>query len=135
MFVLRALRSLRALVLVLVVPLALSWSLPALARAVAGPPAHVCHCDMRHGHATCACPKCFPDREDLAFSEDALRGQCGDDFEALRDTRWIDTCVPSASLEIAPALVGFLPESTPPVLRSEAPNRPPQKPPKTARAA
>jgi hypothetical protein len=135
LFVLRALRSLRALVLLLVVPLALSWSLPALARVVAGPPAHVCHCDMRHGHSACACPKCFPDREDLGFSEDALRGQCGDDFEALRDPRWFDVFAPSAPFVFAPALVTPLPQIHPPHLRSEAPKPPPRKPPKTGRTA
>ena len=66
-------------VLALVLPLALSSALPALARILGGPMAHVCHCDVRGGHSTCACPVCNPDRDDLRLSEASLRGKCGDD--------------------------------------------------------
>ena len=121
--------------MVLVIPLALSWSLPALARVVAGPPVHVCHCDMRHGHATCACPKCFPERQELAFSEDALRGQCGDEDVTLRETKFVDAGVFPADFAVSPVLVLFLSHLDPPGLRSETFTPPPQKPPKLVLAA
>ena len=66
-------------VLSLVLPLALSTSLPMFARALAGPAPHICHCAVRGGHSTCACPLCHPGREDLRFSPASVRGQCGDE--------------------------------------------------------
>lgn len=131
----RAMRVLRWLVLVLIVPVALSFSLPAFARVVAGPPVHVCHCELRHGHghegeSTCACPKCFPDREELGFSEDALRGHCGDAPEALRDTKFLDVGVSARPHVVLPASTLFAPSVERPELRSEPPVAPPRKPPK-----
>jgi hypothetical protein len=128
------LAKLRALVMLLVLPIALSWSLPALARVVAGPPAHVCHCDMRHGHATCACPKCFPDRErdDLAFSEESLRGQCGDDNAPLRESRCLDAGVLRAPWLLAPAAIDVVPEPLVSAELRSLERSPPRRPPKIA---
>ena len=70
----------RALFFALVLlPLAFSSSLPAYARIVSGQAAHVCACETRGGHTTCACPICHPDREDLRLTEESIRGRCGDD--------------------------------------------------------
>lgn len=135
----RSLARLRVLVMVLVVPLALSWSLPALARVVAGPPAHVCHCATSatdHRHATCACPKCFPElaREDLAFSEESVRGQCGDDEAVLREARCLDAGVLDAPWVLAPAAIDVLPEPLVEAPPRSSERAPPLRPPKiTAR--
>ena len=75
----------KVLVLVLGLTVALSWAMPALARAAVGPGPHVCHCEIRNGHSTCTCAKCFPERDGLSLSEDSLRGQCGDDEAVLRE--------------------------------------------------
>lgn len=66
-------------VLTLVLPLALSSALPIFAQVLGGPTPHVCHCEIRGGHSTCACPICNPDRDDLKLNEVSLRGKCGDD--------------------------------------------------------
>jgi hypothetical protein len=69
----------RAVLFVLVLPLALSSTLPAFARAVEGPAVHVCHCEVKGGHSTCACRICHPERKDLRLSKESIRGQCGDE--------------------------------------------------------
>lgn len=65
-------------VLTLVLALATLFgpAMPWYARLVAGPATHVCHCDAHHDD--CACPICFPDREDLKKNELAVRGPCGE---------------------------------------------------------
>jgi hypothetical protein len=120
----------RLVVVFAIVPLALSFAMPALARVVAGPPPHVCHCDVRHGHASCACPKCFPDLEEPGFAEDVLRGQCGDVEAAARDAVALDVGVPTPTFVVAPAFVS-------PALRTHAvptpdgpPSAPPRRPPR-----
>jgi hypothetical protein len=67
------------IVLMLVLPVALSSALPTFARVLGGPAPHVCHCAIRDGHSTCGCPICNPDRDDLKLSEASIRGKCGDD--------------------------------------------------------
>jgi hypothetical protein len=70
----------RLMIVALVLPLALSVLFPAFAKMVAGPAPHVCRCEVRGGHSTCACPICNPDRaEELTASEESIRGRCGDD--------------------------------------------------------
>lgn len=64
-------------IIVLALPILFGPSLPFFARLAAGPRAHVCHCDA--AHTECACPICFPDREDLKKNELAVSGPCGDD--------------------------------------------------------
>jgi hypothetical protein len=72
-------RMVHVFVLALVLPLCLSSALPIFARALGGPVVHVCHCAAHGGPASCGCPICNPDRDDLAFSEESIRGKCGDD--------------------------------------------------------
>jgi hypothetical protein len=78
---LRAAAYVRLLALGLVLPVLLGAHLPWLARVIAGPAAHVCRCDAHH--TDCACPICFPDREDLKKNELAVRAPCGDADEAF----------------------------------------------------
>jgi hypothetical protein len=73
-------RWIRLSAAVLSLLVALGAQLPYFARLVAGPKAHVCHCETGKGHAHCACPICFPDREpDLGTFDVTLKGRCGDD--------------------------------------------------------
>ena len=125
----------RLVVMVALVPVALSFAMPALARAVTGPPAHICHCDVRHGHASCSCPKCFPDLEEPGFGEDVLRGQCGDVEAAARDTVALDVGVPTPAFVLARAFVGPACRSLADVLPEGPPSAPPRRPPRTARAS
>ncbi len=57
-------------------------------KLLAGAPAHVCHCDVRGGHALCACPICFPELRHEHDDDDERRpsigGVCGDQTPALR---------------------------------------------------
>lgn len=126
---LRALVGAKVLVLVLGITVALSWAMPALARAAVGPGPHVCHCEIRNGHSTCTCAKCFPER-DLSFSEDTLRGQCGDDEAVLRETRFLDVGAPPSGFVIARPfqVVPFGPrESSEPERPTRAPPTPPPR--------
>lgn len=102
---------LRALVLVLALPLASSGALPFWAQlaGVEGP--HVCHCSIdKHD---CVCPKCNPDHEeDMLFTSESLKGRCGDD-EVAFGGKAICAVLPPPSI-LAPiasrtaiALVGF----------------------------
>ena len=66
------------------VVVALGTFLPLYAKLVAGPKAHVCHCESSaSGHARCACPICFPELADEPISTETMTGRCGDD-----DTGW-----------------------------------------------
>src|SRR3982750_1842300 len=76
-------QALRALVLLLLLPLAFSSAMPTLARVLHGPLTHVCHCEARGGEAPRPCPICHSDRSEFAFSEEAIRGRCGDDDTAF----------------------------------------------------
>lgn len=68
---------LRLVAFVLLLPVAFGGTLPAFARIVSGPEAHLCHCDALH--TDCVCPICNPDREDLGKNELAITGTCGDE--------------------------------------------------------
>ncbi len=124
----------KVLVLVLGLTVALSWAMPALARAAVGPGPHVCHCEIRNGHSTCTCAKCFPDREDLAFSEDSLRGHCGDDEAVLRESRFLDVGTPPGGFVIVRPfrLVPLELDESPAPPR--APRAPPTPPPRITEA-
>jgi hypothetical protein len=127
---LRALVGAKVLVLVLGLSVALSWAMPALARAAVGPGPHVCHCEIRNGHSTCTCAKCFPDRDGLSYSEDSLRGQCGDDEAVLRESRFLDVGSPPSGFVMARPfrLVSFDPsESSEPVRPTRSPPTPPPR--------
>jgi hypothetical protein len=69
----------RFFVLLLVLPIALQRALPSALELVFGAPAHVCHCDARGGHASCACPICHPDDPELKRRVLAIEAPCGDD--------------------------------------------------------
>ncbi|MBX3187301.1 MAG: hypothetical protein KF819_09805 [Labilithrix sp.] len=64
----------------------LGAALPWYAKSLAGPTPHVCHCETGRGHASCACPICFPslDDDDSAVAEGAVSGRCGDDEVGFR---------------------------------------------------
>jgi hypothetical protein len=66
----------RAVAFALLLPLALSGSLPVFARALGRSTVHVCHCEA--GHAHCRCPVCHPERHESRFGE-FIRGECGHD--------------------------------------------------------
>jgi hypothetical protein len=63
----------------LLLPLSLASAFPAFARWAAGPAVHVCHCEVRGGHSTCACPICHADTPEFRLSEKSFRGICGDE--------------------------------------------------------
>lgn len=85
--VLRRLRKTfsRALVLALVLMVAVGAALPAWARTIAGPQAHVCHCEKvsAHTHSHCACPICFPElrdaNDDFQAGLPTISSRCGND--------------------------------------------------------
>jgi len=66
----------RALIIVLVASVGAGGTLPWVVRELAGPPAHVCHCST---HFECLCVRCHPDQDELRFSEESIKGQCGDE--------------------------------------------------------
>ncbi len=75
-------RAIRAKLFVLMVALLVSLgaAMPAWARLAAGPQAHNCKCEVRGGHAHCACPLCFPElREEDDFGSPTVSGRCGTD--------------------------------------------------------
>jgi hypothetical protein len=92
-------------VLALVLPLCLSSALPIFARALGGPTVHVCHCAAHGGPASCGCPICNPDRDDLAFSEESIRGKCGDDGLAFGAALGSAVAPPPGVTVVAPDLV------------------------------
>ena len=116
---------------VLLLPLALASSLPAFARAIGGPAAHVCHCAASlHGEVTCACPLCNPDRDDLATSDEAIRGQCGDDdiVYGAKLGLGVNMAPPSsvAPMDLRVARFGSVAAADPPHRSTSPPRRPPK---------
>jgi hypothetical protein len=93
-----------ALVLALVLPLALAGALPAFARVVAGPAPHMCHCEMRSGHAMSDCPICNPDRDDFSPSEVSLRGACGDEDVVFGATLGLAVLAPPGVTVVPPGV-------------------------------
>jgi hypothetical protein len=117
------------LVLALLLPLALSSALPTFARVLGGPAPHVCHCEIRGGHSTCACPICNPDRDDLKLSEASIRGQCGDEDLAFGAALGAAVPPPSGFAIAPPDLTGeAVPNVVPPLpLVSLTPPTPPPR--------
>jgi hypothetical protein len=102
----------RLLLLAALLPLSLSSSLPLLAKSLGSPPLHVCHCEIRGGHSTCACPICHPERTDLTFTQESIRGSCGDDDLALGSSAGLGLAVPSlSSVAVLPSPVSLPPLS------------------------
>jgi hypothetical protein len=93
-----------AWVLALILPLALSSALPAFARIVAGPTPHMCHCDMRSGHAMSGCPICNSDQDDVGLTEASLRGRCGDEDVVFGATLGLAVLAPPAVKVVAPGV-------------------------------
>lgn len=67
---------------------AVGAAMPAYARLLGGPHAHACACEVRGGHATCACPLCFPELRDADALRDpsapSISGRCGTDDPGWR---------------------------------------------------
>lgn len=75
----------RALVLFLAAWVSLGPATGFATKLLAGEHAHVCHCEVRGGHATCACPICIPSlRDDDDHVLPTFKGTCGDDDPLLR---------------------------------------------------
>lgn len=68
---------------------------PVVARALAGPPAHECHCALGGAHTTCVCPICSPELRDEEPTEEgaSVRGTCGDEARAILG-KWLPLEVP-----------------------------------------
>jgi hypothetical protein len=126
-------RLLHVLVLALVLPLCLSSALPIFARALGGPAVHVCHCAAHGGPASCGCPICNPDRDDLAFSEESLRGKCGDDDLAFGAALGSAVAPPAGVTVVAPDLFAQTAPSVSDRFRSVF-LTPPTPPPRSAQA-
>jgi len=122
----------RFLVLALILPLALSTALPGFARAVAGPAAHFCRCEIRGGHSTCACPICNPDRADLRLSEESIRGKCGDDDLVFGGALAV-ALAPGAGFVVLRPAVDRAPPPFSHAVRLDVHLTPPTPPPRTAR--
>ena len=118
------------LVAVIVLSTARGGFLPAFARLAGGPPVHACHCEVRGGHSTCACPRCNAELRDDADADayGALRTTCGDDADATLGKAFVSalpagvsgvvrvgSLVPgTASFADDPSILGRSPESPPP---------------------
>ena len=85
--------TIRLLVAALALLVTVGAAMPAYARLLGGPHAHVCSCEVRksshaHGgssHADCACPICFPELNDVdTFGAPTLSGRCGTDDPGWR---------------------------------------------------
>lgn len=69
---------------------------PVVARALAGPPVHECHCALGGAHTTCVCPICSPELRDEPTEECAsVRGTCGDEPRAVLG-KWLPLDLPLA---------------------------------------
>jgi hypothetical protein len=108
-------------------PLALSSALPTLARAATGAREHVCHCKVIAGESTCACPICNPDRDDCTWSDEAIRGRCGDEDECFGAALGFAVVPASCASVIRATDVGQLDRTAPPPLQSV--DVPPLSPP------
>lgn len=72
---------LRALVLVLALPIATAGALPCWALLAGVEGTHVCRCSIeRHD---CVCARCNPGHDDTVFTTESLTGRCGDDEVAF----------------------------------------------------
>ena len=116
---------------VLSLMVALGSTLPAYARMVAGPKAHVCHCDTAGPHAHCECPICFPDLDSsLEARILSISGKCGDD-----DTGWKTLSepglMPSPVITLVPAVRIVPLTSEPPNLSSRRLDPPEPPPPRS----
>lgn len=70
---------------------------PVVARGLAGPPVHECHCALGGAHTTCVCPICSPELRDGDDTDGgavaSVRGTCGDEPRAVL-AKWLPLDVP-----------------------------------------
>jgi hypothetical protein len=123
--------ALRALVFALLLPLAFTGGLPMLARVIGGPLTDVCHCEVRGGHATCACPICHADSDEFRLTDESIRGKCGDDDVAFGGAIGVAVLAPGFVLAPAPR-AGAASVRAPPNLDSAVKPEPPTPPPRLA---
>lgn len=123
----RARKWIRLLVAGLSLLVAVGAAMPAYARLLGGPHAHACSCEVRGGHATCACPLCFPELDDVdTFGAPSMAGRCGTD-----DPGWRTLSAPAVATSgfvlVAPLESVVLP--APPLLTPSAWSERPELPP------
>ncbi|MBS2012919.1 MAG: hypothetical protein JST00_08535 [Deltaproteobacteria bacterium] len=124
----------RALVVALVLMVAVGAALPAWARTIAGPEAHVCHCETRGGHAHCACPICFPElkdaNDDLVTGVPAMSSRCGKDDPGFRT--FACAGVPTSSFVLTAPLVRIERPLLPPMADTQWIGIPESPPPRSS---
>lgn len=128
----RAFPILRALVLLLVLPLATAGTLPAWAALVGSDTLHVCHCAA--DHHDCVCAKCHTDPDaETAPSTATIRGQCGDEEAAIVGAKPFVAVLHASVDELLPV---DLPReglaALPPAMASRDRTRPTTPPPRRA---
>lgn len=113
---------------------AVGAALPAWARTIAGPEAHVCHCETRGGHAHCACPVCFPElkdgNDDLFAGVPSMSGRCGKDDPGWRTLACAG--VPTSAFVVSPPLDHVTLSLAPPVFETQWVGPPDLRPPRLA---
>gem|GEM_PF-5750874 len=121
----------RVLVAALVVLVAVGAAMPTWARLVAGPAEHACNCEVRGGHAHCACPLCFPELNDDedAHGAPSVTGRCGKDDAGWRTLACAG--VPDSPFVVLAPLGVVDPPRTPPLERTQWGPRPEPRPPRT----
>lgn len=122
----------RALVLVLLMPLATSGALPSWALLFGVEAAHVCRCSVEEHD--CVCPKCHPDdADDLALTTESIKGRCGDDDVAFAGKALGAVLSKGSVLTPTAERTAFVPDvpATPRELR----DRPPIPPPRSRSSA
>jgi hypothetical protein len=120
--------ALSALVALLV---SVGASMPAYARLLGGPAAHVCHCEPSagSGHAACACPICFSELNDVdAFGAPTVAGRCGTDDAGWRTLS--DPAVPSVGFVVLAPAARVAPTSAWPLEPPQWRERPELPPPR-----
>jgi len=121
--------ALRALVGVLLAPLACASMLPALSRLAGGPPTHVCHCSAGGAHSTC--PVCNPRVGHLPTDERSITGRCGDDeLPASGALPFVVAAAPAPVLVASSETVFGVPATLPPP--PHVASSPPLPPPRVA---
>lgn len=115
-----------ALVVLLVASLASGGALPWIAGQLGGPAPHVCRCSA---HYECVCARCRPDHPELRFSEESVKGKCGDDDAVFGSKAFKAVVARSVGLPVAGALAA-LPALDSPALVSLPSLEPPVPPPR-----
>lgn len=120
---------LTALVALVAVLVSFGAAMPAYARLLGGPNAHACTCEVRLGHAHCACPLCFPELNDVdTFGAPSLSGRCGTDDPGWRTLS--SPAVPTSEFVLVALLAGVAlppPPSLSPEQWAERPELPPPR--------